>query len=415
MLLSLALLLLVFFLVIVGVILLLVKLCTGGHWVAAVVTVLLLLFAVAFVGVVSLRFDVPLTARRVHTATVPAEQSALTVPEQTGPSIWLPGIEDRFQADVYPSKRSAVRALGLRIDKPVRQVLEGRAPSKIIIFEGSHGLAPKGRNLLTEFGQALAGNFPETEWVVAPETAAVHEAEVGVRLDFTDLDRQPAPSPGPWRQLSGTVQATVLAGEKLAPEGRATAATRFAEKPWVEDFSGFLNAHPDAHFMLVRSTESCISEAQANSQAIHNACAHLTEVLVERLQRKPGPFARIRGEWPPLRVSSAELLEGDFIVDRFVQSFDGTAGKIWRQALLIDASPDKLKRLAVQKAAQADVAKRTWAGMLFSVGGLLVLIIAVYTFLNAATKGYYVWSLRIAGIVLALIGAVSIVMFLTNS
>lgn len=405
-------LLLVFFLVIVAVILLLVKLCTGGHWVAAVVTALLLLLAAALVGVVGLRLDVPLTAGRDE--PVPPGGSSLTVPEQTGPSIWLPGIEDRFQADVYPSKRSAVRALGLRIDKPVRQVLEGRTPSRIIIFEGSHELAPKGRSLLTEFGQALAGNFPETEWLVAPETAAVHEAEVGVRLDFTDLDRQPIPWQGrPAPQVtSGTVQATVLAGEKLAPEGRATAATRFVEKPWVEDFSGFLNAHSDAHFMLVRSTESCVSEAQANSQAVQNACAHLTEVLVERLQRKPGPFARIRGEWPPLRVSSAELLEGDFIVDRFVQSFDGTAGKIWRQALLVDASPDKLRHLAAQKAAQARVAKRTWAGMLFSVGGLLVLIIAVYAFLNAATRGYYVWSLRIAGIVLALIGAVSIVVCL---
>ena len=39
--------------------------------------------------------------------------------------------------------------------------------------------------------------------------------------------------------------------------------------------------------------------------------------------------------------------------------------------------------------------------MLGSVIGLLVLITAVYAFLNAATKGYYAWSLRIAGIVLA--------------
>jgi hypothetical protein len=31
------------------------------------------------------------------------------------------------------------------------------------------------------------------------------------------------------------------------------------------------------------------------------------------------------------------------------------------------------------------------------------LITVVYVFLNAATKGYYAWSLRIAGIVLALI------------
>jgi len=32
---------------------------------------------------------------------------------------------------------------------------------------------------------------------------------------------------------------------------------------------------------------------------------------------------------------------------------------------------------------------------------LLALITVVYAFLNAATRGYYTWSLRIAGIVLA--------------
>jgi hypothetical protein len=43
----------------------------------------------------------------------------------------------------------------------------------------------------------------------------------------------------------------------------------------------------------------------------------------------------------------------------------------------------------------------TWAKMLGSIAGLLALIVVVYLFLNAATKGYYAWSLRIAGVVLA--------------
>jgi hypothetical protein len=39
--------------------------------------------------------------------------------------------------------------------------------------------------------------------------------------------------------------------------------------------------------------------------------------------------------------------------------------------------------------------------MIGSVAGLLALITVAYVFLNAATKGYYTWSLRIAGVVLA--------------
>jgi len=49
----------------------------------------------------------------------------------------------------------------------------------------------------------------------------------------------------------------------------------------------------------------------------------------------------------------------------------------------------------------AQAMRSSWARMFLSVLGLLVLITVVYAFLNAATKGYYTWSLRLAGAVLA--------------
>jgi hypothetical protein len=107
-------------------------------------------------------------------------------------------------------------------------------------------------------------------------------------------------------------------------------------------------------------------------------------------------------------VTSNDILDRDFIVDRFTQSFAGRAGKIWRQALLIDASVEKLEQLASHKASVSREIKRTWAGMIGSVIGLLALITLVYAFLNAATRGYYAWSLRIAGVVL---GAAVIILF----
>jgi hypothetical protein len=86
-----------------------------------------------------------------------------------------------------------------------------------------------------------------------------------------------------------------------------------------------------------------------------------------------------------------------------VQSLEGSAGKIWRQALLVDTSAEKLKNLARQKAIIAQARKTGFAKMFFSILGLIVLITVVYVFLNAATKGYYAWSLRIAGVVFALV------------
>ena len=53
-------------------------------------------------------------------------------------AIWSPGIEDQFEADVYPSKISAVHSLGLRMAKPVRQVLgDQRSPKRIIVLKGN--------------------------------------------------------------------------------------------------------------------------------------------------------------------------------------------------------------------------------------------------------------------------------------
>jgi fatty acid desaturase len=69
----------------------------------------------------------------------------------------------------------------------------------------------------------------------------------------------------------------------------------------------------------------------------------------------------------------------------------------------VDVSAEKLKNLAERKAIIAQVRKRTFAGMLFSIVGLIVLITVVYAFLNAATKGYYAWALRIAGVIFALV------------
>jgi hypothetical protein len=48
----------------------------------------------------------------------------------------------------------------------------------------------------------------------------------------------------------------------------------------------------------------------------------------------------------------------------------------------------------------------TWSRLGMSIGGLAVLILAVYLVLNAATKGYYSLVLRLAAIALVVGGAI---------
>jgi hypothetical protein len=366
-------------LAVMAVIVALTKGSSKGSWVAGIIALVILsMFAVAF-------FFKPAPHRRVEHVVDNVYQRAQPTGPEDAKAIWLPGIEDEFEANLYPSKLSAVRSLGLRVGEPIQQLFgDQQWPNKGILFQGNHD-----RDLLDEFIKTAARTFPQTQWTIAPETVAVQPNEVGVRLDLSQT------GPAPWQSspesnlTRGTFRASVLAGSR-----QTSINAEFEEKPWIENFYGAWNNQPNRQLIVAKSAESCLTEGEANSQAIADACNQLTKLLRETSQAQATPTL-------PRNVTSNDILEGDFIDDRFAQNFDGRAGKIWRQALLIDASVGKLEELAHHKTAVARAKKWSWARMVGSVVGLLALITVVYAFLNAATKGYYAWSLRIAGIVLA--------------
>jgi hypothetical protein len=370
---------------VIAVLVLFTKLASKRPWIGVVAALLFLpLIAIVFLRVSYQGFE----AEKTFAYSEPDHIS--TESEQNASAIWMPGIEDEFEANIYPSKLSAVRSLGLHIGEPVRQVFGETSLSGFILFQGAHE-----RGLIEEFGRAIARTVPDIQWRIAPETIAVQPDEVGIRIDFMKVQTHPAPwkSGSENEMISGTIQATVLSGDK-----QASIKAEFVDKPWVEDFAGFLNTKPKSRFIIAKSSQSCMSEAEANHQAFQSACAQIAKMLGQTSLRRSGvpvSFAK--------PVNSSDVLEGGFILDRFVQSFNGTAGKIWRQALLVDASAEKLKNLAQRKAIIAIARKTRFARMFFSIAGLIVLITVVYAFLNAATKGYYTWSLRIAGVVFALV------------
>jgi len=80
------------------------------------------------------------------------------------------------------------------------------------------------------------------------------------------------------------------------------------------------------------------------------------------------------------------------------------AGPIWREAILVDTSEAKLSRLAQKKIVVTRVKRQSWVHTGATLAGMFLLIWIVYMFLNAATRGYYSWALRIALIVLMYIG-----------
>ena len=254
-----------------------------------------------------------------------------THPIDEVPPVWLPGVEDQFEADVYPSKLSAERAIGLRT-----------------------------------------------------------KGQIDVNLNTLEIETHPAPWSGEseTKLNSGKVKATATGGNR-----EIAISANFVEKPWVENFADFVNRNPKNKWILARSQQSCTSQAEAEQQAMSDACRKIAQLLNQVRQRRSG-----------FTINPADIRSGDFIADKFAQSFDGAAGRIWRQAILINASQDKLAKLVSQKMITWQSWRVRWIRELISIVGITILICVVYLFLNAATRGYYTWSLRIAAVVLVLAG-----------
>jgi hypothetical protein len=172
-----------------------------------------------------------------------------------------------------------------------------------------------------------------------------------------------------------------------------TRTAEFLEKPWVNNLGAMLNQHKDVALAIARSNGTCTSELEAQQQAM----ASVRALVTQELQRLPRPRTVLNRE---LSVSDLDAKANELIVDRFTQSFRGSAGRIWRQAILLDLSHDKLSQILDTKVRYAQIQHRAWAGRLISLLGLGLIVLILYIFLNAATKGYYTITLKVVAFVL---------------
>jgi hypothetical protein len=307
--------------------------------------------------------------------------------------IWSEGMDHEFEADVYPSKAAAVRALGPRLQGWIHQLAEdANQPLRIVLFQEENS-----RPLMWELEHALEKALPGVPCAIEVGSRNINGDEIGITLHPMDLQTV---QPAPW----GSSESSIVSGRVVANarhRERGTSVTQsFSEKPWVENFAGFVNERSDRQFLIARSRDACTSENEARRQAEEDACAQLQQRLG---QIRPA----VPGQLPPT-VTPTDLVRGGFIADQFVQSFDGMAGRVWRQAMLVSTSPGKLATLGDRLQVEVRHKRYTWARMIASTLGVFVVIVVTYFFLNMATRGYYDWSLRIAGLVLAIVAVIFI-------
>ncbi len=340
------------------------------------------------------------TIRSVQSIT-PMAPAEPTRPAISLSPIWSEGVEHQFEADIYPSVLAAAEALGRRLVVPIQTVAaEPNAPARIVLFQEGND-----RQVISALQRVLQRELSGAPCSVEADLRNIRPGEVGLTLRAEARVQEEVPrNQGTGLTIIERVMGGRITGTVFTDERRASAGADYIDKPWADNFSAFVAGKPDGHFLIARSREACTSENEARQQAIRDACDQLSDIAGQKWTAVPGR--------PPLTVSSRDVQEGGFILDQFVQSFDGSAGRIWRQAILLDASGSKLAWLQSRKATEVHGERVTWARMILSALGVLIVIVATYLFLNMATRGYYVWSLRIAGVVLAIAAIVSILLVL---
>jgi hypothetical protein len=175
---------------------------------------------------------------------------------------------------------------------------------------------------------------------------------------------------------------------------------------WLEDWSNFVKT---THWNGFRaeSSDTCVTEAESRQQAIDNAATTLSQMAVA-----DPAFADTRSRDAVSQSLKNEiashLQSGEFISDQVVRKIEKSYGTLYKSYLLIDApnstvaSLNQFARDTLSQTKSNEVT--TWA----STAGLFLVIVLLYAFLNAATKGYFVWKLRAAALMMLIVAVLAI-------
>jgi len=291
-----------------------------------------------------------------------------------------------FLADVYPSPELAAEAMATDLAGRLEVIPAGHAVA--VPRVGVTGTASKElQDRIEKLVRRTARVLVKVKGEGPPPATQPEEPTILCEVDCESGDK-------------GTIEIIVDDAD-----GRTSRLTRFVQKPWAADFAGFVGeSAPGRHWILSQSDMSCISPQEAERAALRDAAERLLDPVYQSVRRQMAsgrlpPHAMPRSDvWLP--TIEAELRHEGLISDRFVQRFSRPYANLWRESLLIDASPPAVERLAHQVAVQA----AAWRMMrvehevtiALSIAGVVLLVILGYLLSNSATKGYYAWPLRLS-------------------
>ncbi len=326
---------------------------------------------------------------------------------------WKPAEELGFDADIYTSMVSAAKALAVKAnDYITKKSSEGVHITKVSLV--GKGLDPQVISAVNEvFRQQNMSlqvswyeDHPATE--PTPALALMTEQYITIELDVTNHTYEyPAAGTGAsWNKNNGAVRMHIKASS-----GDLIQTARFVEVPWLANYAEFYSRDPRRQWIVGRSTDMSDSRQSAQFTALNDAANQLIPYVQSSLRSHWNRAAEHEAVTDPqwMRQTIVDSLSAGnasyVIADRFTQCFQRPYGaQLWREAVLVHASQDNIYYLASLCVDRLGSYRAKWIRNGSSIAGMILLITVVYLFLNAATRGYYVWSLRVAGVVIVVAG-----------
>jgi hypothetical protein len=295
--------------------------------------------------------------------------------------------DDWFDADTYPSLKSAASKLGTRwargaaerLDQQVREidVHYKRNVSIDVAHEVRAGIASALSNVTVRLAGDQCTNSESVHCLsVSVNEHDEHNPELGSRKGGVVLLESPA----------FTVSAT------------------FTEKPWVDGFSDFVNARPGGSWLIALSKDPCLSEGEAQTSALESAAEQLYRRVREHVRDRvwsPRDDDRLRA-----RIVHELQTKRSLVPDRFLQRAQKSYGGVFRQALLVDASGRNLNYLIELTRGDRLEHRQSIAGVLISAAALFLVVYLLYLFVNSMTRGYFAWSLRMVAVAVVVLGMI---------
>jgi hypothetical protein len=389
--------------IVAGIIIAVIKGGTVIRWILGAFLVFILLgfmsvFAIRLRPVVIRNTAVP-SPIAVAVESVPQYAEAPDTPVQSAflhsimnPVLWQSNLEEELTPDVYSSLKAAACGLGIQLQETLRTAVQSTSP-KIFLVED---LGNVDIVYLEELRRGLKIGFPEADIVIVQTSADSSPAsgqfwitvskqdEVSHSLHINELD-----SGGIIQMaqilVSGNIKGALKAIVRTDQNSYAK-QVEYDYRPWLYAPDQFRTAVNVGRWAVIASSETVITQQQAQQQVMQTAKDYLAEQI------------QMQSAIPSVSISDSELRDGGFIVDEYTQRLQGISGPIWRAAMLLDVRPERLQLLQNQKIIVQRHVRQNWANMLLSLAGMIVLVSLLYAVINSLTKGYYSFVLALISI-----------------